>query len=297
MSTDPENTNEGVAEGEVKTISEDMFEHMVPLNVKGTVTPTSLKDVIAKAQKADAVEMGFQQLHDEKKDFQTALDVYDDLKKGFLNQDEESIKRAFRNTGLSDEQVNALFNRATLPAGQEDENTGDEGAGEAENSAQNQRLERVEAALETLGTEREQTLARGKETRFKEDVNQGLDNNNEMASLLKKSDPDTQVWIRDQVYAEVVKASRSIPWGPRAIALGIENAKNKLDKVGAFRSSQSDEDEDNSDAGYNVGAPPPSSSVGRLHQNSDSKRPAIFSKEYLPWLAKEMKRKPQSSRG
>lgn len=290
MPDDPTSTTDSDASDDVKTITEEMLEHMVDLNVKGTVTPTSLKDVIAKAQKAEAVEMGFQELHDQKKDFQAALDVYDDLKKGFQMQDEDSIKRAFRNVGLSDEQVSALFNRSTPSESQEIDDTGDEEGKDGEDSVLVQRLERMEAALEQIGTEREQTIARGKESRFKEDVNQGLDIDDEMTSLLKKSDADTQTWIRDQVYAEVVKASRSIPWGPRAIALGIENAKKKLDKIGAFRSARSDEDEEYGDEDSSIGAPPPSSSVGRLHQTTDSKRPSVFGSKFRSWIGKELQR-------
>lgn len=306
MPGDGQNTN-----ANPQRISEEMFDHLVVTKEDGREVEKPLRDVIRDAQKKVVAEKRFQEASVKEQAAESAMQVLRDLKEGREKGDVQTLARAFRNAGWSEEDINAMFeptdgsragkgSRAAddeddrggrqygSPGGDDDEQTDE---GNQTNRELLDKVSRLENVVETLTKAYEGAKENAKVRNVQLQVSQAVESDAALSRILRTASQEDREWILELARSSCNKASKTLPWGPRAIQAGLEDLKRKLKAIGAGRTARPDasDDEGTSDDGDGYleedddlpGLGPSSTSGNRLHQvSSQGKRVSVRDEGY-----------------
>lgn len=238
----------------------------------------TVEDAFANAQKYAGADAKFReaseirrQAVEDRQAMETEARVAKDLQDGFKNRDQEAIKRAFRAVGVTETEIEALF--ATQQAGPGDSLDDDEEDGDRNGRVG--QLENTVAQLTQVVTKLNSAFERAQKTSVakteRQQIAEALDRDGEIGEYLKEKPAQTRKWILDQVVSAVDEARRTLPWGPKAFASGIEKMKGELRAAGMLGRKPDDSEEPTGDQLpdeelYSPGFGPAAQAVGRLHR-------------------------------
>lgn len=258
---------------------ETLGDHKVVVKIAGQEVEKTLKQVIDDASKAEGANAKFREAHDIRAAAERSLDVEKDLKEGFAENDPAKLKRGFVNLGLTPEQVEQLFaasdpqQEAVLPGDGSGEGSED---GEDPRDARMAQLEKQVGVLSGAYQKNQKAQeARG----VLKEVDAAIDRDPGCCKILEglDTDPSAQDFVRKTIRGFVSKASEKTPWGPRAIAAGIQDAKDQLKAIGVGGKPSVEGDEDQggqADEGYYSSDSSLVEAAGRTHGSSTSLHPS-----------------------
>jgi hypothetical protein len=274
----------------------DMNDAFVTINEDGRRENVAISELVAGRQKKGASEARFREAHDLKQSVEADIAIATDLRAGFANRDQVAIRRSFRNAGLSDEQVDEIFGAgdSDYAAGSLSDNTGGGGTGASTGSGNTDSdvdgdertilLETV-AQLQKEVAELRQGRQQDTEARKKEAVlravDAALDSDVELSTILTELDGDDEKEFRKLAYAQVATATKTTPWGPRAIQEGLKALKARRRAWGGASTSTSEgtaEDGTSATGADFIG--PAGSSVSQTHQPTGEKKVSVYDEGY-----------------
>lgn len=298
-------TGQTATNTEPQRISEDMMSALVPVKLDGREELRPLSEVIGGYQKKTVAEKRFQEASVKEQAAETAMRVLQDLQEGRKKGDAEALARAFRNAGWSEEDISAMFEPTGGAAGgQSDDDQrshrqyGQDGAADGDDGDDDEKLQlRQEIAeLKQVVGELQGAYKKAQEgakvRTVQAQVHQAVETDPHLSRILRNASPEDRDWVLELARSSCNKASKTLPWGPRAIQAGLEDLKRRLKAIGAGRSAGSgaSDDEDASDDGTvypddeddDTGFGPSSTSGNRLHQvSSQGKRVSVREDGYI----------------
>lgn len=296
----PDNSiNLSDAKDKPKTITPDMLDHEVTIKVYGEEKTMPLKDALAIAQKSEAVESKFKELHDQQAAFETELATNRDLREGFKERDSHKIKRAFMNVGLTEKQIEELFDPSTASGGSA-QGTGESDGGmndfesdddsDGGSSELAQTVQQLQA--EVAGLKGDQAKAKEQDNRSKvmAQVDRALDKHAELSKILRQVPEEERNDFRELAYKYVSKASDTMPWGPRAIQKGLDETLKRIQSWGGGSSTLKATDEQGTPGSPGFG-PSGISASNTLHPHKETKLVPVTDASYQPNMLKRFAEK------
>ncbi len=268
---------------------------LVTVTLAGQDKKVSLTELRDRYQKEHVAESRFREAHEIKAAAEAALDVATDLRQGFTDRDSAKIRRAFRNSGLSDEDCDSIFagqgGNDTVPPGAEADGLTSSGVGETSSDEGVTELvevvEGLQRQVQALQEDKRQSTEQKKQTAILREVNAALDKDPELGQRLGELSPEDQQEFREMAYKLVAKASKTTPWGPRAIQEGLKLLKARKALWGG---SGIQESEDRT-PGATPGFGPSGHSAGNLHPTTGTKPVSVYDKGYAGNLLKRLQEK------
>lgn len=255
-------------EGE-KTLATLADDDLVEVTVDGETEQLKWKEARARIQKRGHAERAIQTQSDKVKEFEAELQVAQNLRTSIETQNPELMKKAFRGSGATDEQIKALFDGPEphpKGGGGENTSTGDNEDGEDELLGIVQTLQ---SELQQLKTERDTDRQNVQRDLTLKTVSQGVDNHEFLGTIKGRLKSDkAKKQLDKRAYQAVVEAMETLPWGPRALNAGLELLKDELVAEQAALSGD-DTPKPTEEMIPVPGVGPGGMSVSRVHQTAD----------------------------
>lgn len=282
------------------TVLPDQYnDAMVSVTLAGQDKQVSLTELRDRYQKEHVAETRFREAHEVKAAAESALDVAADLRQGFTDRDSTKIRRAFRNSGLSDEDCDSIFAGGagspgagdTVPPGAEA--YGDNNPGVAETDSDERVVELQDAMMglqkqiQELQDDKKQSTENKKQASILREVNTALDNDPELGQRLGELDAGDQQEFREMAYKLVAKASKTTPWGPRAIQEGLKLLKARKALWGGSGTRGSGDGTPGAPPGFG----PSGHSASQIHQTTGTKPVSVYDKGYAANLLQRLSEK------
>lgn len=296
MPDDPA-TNKGT---EPTVLPEEFEDALTHVTLEGKREQRTIKELRDGYQKKEVSDRRFREGHEAKSSAETSIDVHNDLRQGFTERDSTKIRRAFRNSGLSDEDCDSIFagQGAAEAAPTGAEANGLASSGVTENSSDEGVAELVEVVdglqkqIQELQNDKKQTADQRKQAAILREVDGALDNDPELGQRLSELAPEDQQELRELAYKLVAKASKTTPWGPRAIQEGLKLLKARK----ALWSGSGTRESEDRTPGATPGFGPSGHSAGNLHPTTGTKPVSVYDKGYAGNLLKRLTEKMNRSK-
>ena len=293
MPEDPPKTG-----NEPTVLPEEYEGALVSVTLAGQAKNVSLTELRDRYQKEHVAETRFREAHEVKAAAESALDVAADLRQGFADRDSTKIRRAFRNSGLSDEDCDALFAGAGSAGAGDSGTTGAEAYGgntpEVTGTDSDERaaelldaLTGLQKQVQELQDDKKQSTEDKKQAAILREVNTALDNDPDLGQRLGELDPEDQQELRELAYKLVAKASKTTPWGPRAIQEGLKLLKARK----ALWAGSGTHGSEERTPGATPGFGPSGHSASQIHQTTGTKPVSVYDPGYASNLLTRLKEK------
>lgn len=252
-----------------RPIDEEDLNRPIVLTVDGETETIPLSELKARVQKRGHAERLTQTLKDKEREFDGDIDVAHNLKAGLKDRNEESLRRAFKGVGATEEELAVLFGGVQTSDAGPEEPPADEGADENEDySALQAEMQGLRGEIDTLKKERNVEKLEGQKRQIWSQVTAAVDSHEALGRIKGRlSSDEARKGFDQRAYLAVVKAMETMPWGDRAIKRGLELLETTLkDEMQAFGG------EDNPQAGTEddrillSGFGPSGLSASRIHQ-------------------------------
>lgn len=231
---------------------QEMGDHTITLKINGVEQVVPLKDVVAKAQKAGAVDSRLRELHEEKEELGVAADAYRAIKRGWETKDRESLISGLVAAGIPRDHATAVVNgRPASPAPVRSQDTYDDDGADTRQGGQvdpNQVADIVSQvlsghpmskAITDLVEDLQHRKNMERHTQRLGELRQVLDSDPELGKMITRSGDTPEVQARkkdrllDRFSALVVRRQQDIPtWGPRRFQAAMADLKTELTDLG-----------------------------------------------------------------
>jgi len=259
-------------------LPDDFYEKAVVAKIDGEKKELTVAELKEAYQKKEASDKRFREAA-------SAIDFRDDFVAGLREGNQNQIRRAFRNAGLSEQEIEALFQ---VPQEQEEtveieDYDDDDDSGEGINAQLKAELIGMKRDLDAMKQAYIKAQESSREMGWKKQVFKAIDDDEILGKHISKLDEENAEWLQNLAYQAAIKASGRLPWGPRAIQAGLDEVKKRLNSLGALKPSEDDEDQA-TDYGPPRYRPPglgaSGSTVGRLHRPQPEKRVSVTDPNY-----------------
>jgi hypothetical protein len=268
--------------------------------ISGKQETVPLTKLLEQYQKGTAAERRFAEAHELKTSAEDALGVQRDLSEGLAETDPSKLRRAFKNSGATDSQLDEIFTPAdTLRSTDSSSPGGQDAVGTQHSSSSLDGDERFDELVGALEEQRKQIEAlqkkdeaRGiqrKEQAVLREVDAALDKDEELSKLLAELDEGPALELRRLAYGKVGEASKTVPWGS-AVSKGLKALKVT---IAAWRGKGTLETgEGGSPAiGSMAGVGPSSHTVSQLHPSLKKEKLMPHDEGYEASLLTRMREK------
>ena len=184
---------------------------------------------------------------------------------------------------MTDDQIANAFNPPQAPASQANDDTSTTDAGNVVDDKDDRydalsgTVEQLRGAVEQLigvhNQAKQDSSKRGEQVEIK----RALESDQELSKLMTGTGADGREFILDTAFRAVEKAKKTLPWGPRAIQQGLDEAKRLLKGVGAKGMSSEDNQQPPEEYGATGSVQPglgaTGHAVGRFHRTSTPDKP------------------------
>lgn len=280
---------------EPTVLPDEYSDALVSVTLAGQDKKVSLTELRDRYQKEHVAETRFREAHEIKAAAESALDVAADLRAGFKERDSAKIRRAFINSGLSDEDCDSIWSAPDATGASDAGSTGAEAYGDGTPAvAETDSDERVAGLLDAmtglqkqiqeLQNDKKQDTESKKQAAILQEVNTALDNDPELGQRLGELAPEDQKELREMAYKLVAKASKTTPWGPRAIQEGLKLLKARKALWGGSGTHGSEDRTPGSPPGFG----PSGHSASQIHQTTGTKPVSVYDKGYAANLLKRL---------
>ena len=274
-------------EKKLATLADD---DLVEITVDGEKETITWKEARARVQKRGHAERAIQAQSEKQKEFEDELQVAQNLRASLTDQNPDLMKKAFRGSGATDDQIKALFDGPEPHArgdGGENTSTGGDEEGDDELLGIVQTLQNQVKQLETERDSDRQNAQRDVTLRT---VSQGVDNHKFLGTIKGRlKSPKAKKSLDKRAYQAVVEAMETLPWGPRALNAGLELLKDELVAEQAALSGD-DTPKPTEEMIPVPGVGPGGMSVSQVHQTAD-KRVSLRHENYPLSVAVRMAKK------
>jgi hypothetical protein len=254
-------------------------------NISGQLETVPLSKLLERYQKEAAAERRFAEAHEIKKTAELSIDVRTDLKEGLAESDPTKLRRAFKNAGATDEQLETIFAPPAGPQTLADTQRGGTGTSREVqtddayrqlegDTDEDERFNELMGTIEELqGTVKKLTEKEEKRAKKKEEakitgaVDKALDSDPELSKIMGELDEESAKDLRQFAYGKVGQAMKTVPWGPRAIEEGLKVVKAR---IVAFKGKSTSDTEGGSPDTTGIG--PSGHTVSQLHQIPQGKK-------------------------
>lgn len=278
---DPNAAAEG--NGTEEMPAELMEKYHIMANVKGQMQPVSLTNIRDNAQKELAGDARLREAHDAESALNTDVERGRALTAAVESDgDVEVWRRALRTAGMTDDQIVQAFSspQGAAPATNVDASTAstqsDDGQADDRYDILSGSVEELKGAVEQLIGVHNQAKRDSGYRAEQTEIKRALESDQELSKLLTGTGKDGREFILDTAFRAVEKAKKTLPWGPRAIQQGLDEARRLLKGVGAKGMGSEDNQPpeqygatDHMQAGLGATG----HSVGRFHRTSTQDKP------------------------
>lgn len=260
-----------------------MEKYHITANVSGNLQPVSLKELRDNVQKEMAGDARLRAAHDTEAALQTDVERGRALTAAVeSNGDVEAWRRALQTAGMTDEQIAQAFAAPQAPVASSSQETS---TGETRDvNTSDERFDDLSGTVEQLRGTVEQLIgihnqARQDSSKRSEqsEITRALELDTELSKLLTGSDQSGRAFVLDTAYRAVEKAKKTLPWGPRAIQHGLDEAKKSLKGIGArgigSEDNQQQPDQYPATDYVQPGLGATGHAVGRFHRTSAPDKP------------------------